>query len=488
MVVKYPYEHLIDACIAQLNKGEDLEDVIARYPEQADELRPILAAVVWMRVDRPAPEPAARRMRDGKAALMAAAAERRREVEQTQGYINEIQAGVSFEELMTEAKPAMQSVIQAAWQMQHTPDPMPDPDRAQRNREALLSLAKEKQAERQRELSRAFTPAAHLQYAIKGLISGLNPGAYAIQRRLAQVVASAALVSGLVFGLSNVNEAAADSLPGDTTYNIKRLAENARLLFAFDPVKRAELDVVFDRERLDELLRLANDGRTVPAQSVGEWVSEQRNAFASVRRLPLEQQNSLGDALLSSLGSLTAAGDLLRQNADEAGVDGFIAFLSDRERARLAAIEALETPVASEDEVPVLELVLDRAPMPVDRPLPDEEVDTDEDDKASETELLAAPIEVLPIVEDPSEATEEPAGFVMPVLIAEDEDEDEEDEDRTTLANEPPDDPGVSEEPTDEPPAFVLPPIGEEPTEPPPGDDLSDPENPDPNVPEDPQP
>ena len=107
--MKYPLEHLIDRCIAQLNNGMDLEVVLEQVSDDADELRPILAAVAWVRLEIPAP--AVTRRLAGKQAIMAAAAHCRRTMESTQGLLNEIKAGVPIAELLARATPEQRPVV-----------------------------------------------------------------------------------------------------------------------------------------------------------------------------------------------------------------------------------------------------------------------------------------------------------------------------------------------------------------------------------------
>lgn len=62
----------------------------------------------------------------------------------------------------------------------------------------------------------------------------------------------------MVLSSSGVAVAASQgSLPGDVLYPVKRGSERAQLIFARDPVTRAELQLSFARTRLDEITRIA---------------------------------------------------------------------------------------------------------------------------------------------------------------------------------------------------------------------------------------
>jgi hypothetical protein len=77
-------ERLLDECLRQLNSGEaDLETILARHPEQADILRPMLKAALLIRDARhPTPSPVAKSV--GKQRLMMAVAHQRQERERRQ--------------------------------------------------------------------------------------------------------------------------------------------------------------------------------------------------------------------------------------------------------------------------------------------------------------------------------------------------------------------------------------------------------------------
>jgi hypothetical protein len=113
----------------------------------------------------------------------------------------------------------------------------------------------------------------------------------------------AAFVVAMGLGVGRMSTAAADSLPGDPIYSIKRLGETARIFFAFDPDRRAELNDRFADARLREMLALSADRRDIPAAVLREWAESRDNAYATIRRLPVADQQRLIKGLIAAFGS-----------------------------------------------------------------------------------------------------------------------------------------------------------------------------------------
>jgi hypothetical protein len=51
------FDEILSACLEALDRGEGLEDVLARYPQASAELKPLLEAAVWFEVQKAAVEP-----------------------------------------------------------------------------------------------------------------------------------------------------------------------------------------------------------------------------------------------------------------------------------------------------------------------------------------------------------------------------------------------------------------------------------------------
>ena len=177
--------HLAEA-LAGLDQGQDIEAVLAEYPEEADELAPLLEAAAYARETLDFFEPLS---------TAGLAAGRRR---------------------MLEAAARTRSETQRSWWQS-----------------ALANF------------SQWFdTPA-------RGL-------------------ATAALLLALFVAAGGATVvAAADSLPGDPLYGVKRTSERVRLALATNPTARATLHARFNRERQSEALTVAGMGRRAQLQFEG---------------------------------------------------------------------------------------------------------------------------------------------------------------------------------------------------------------------------
>jgi len=407
MAVKYPLEHLIDRCITQLNSGMDLEAVLEQVPDDADELRPILAAVAWVRLEIPAPA-LARRL-EGKQAIMEAATRRRREMDATQGLLNEIKAGVPVEELLARATPERRPMVMAAWRMHSTPAPVPNAARVALGRDRLMAMAEERRARRARVLASRMTPASHLRAGIQGFWHGLRaPRPRVARRALSGAMTMAAFVVAMGLGVGRMSTAAADSLPGDPIYSIKRLGETARIFFAFDPDRRAELNDRFADARLREMLALSADRRDIPAAVLREWAESRDNAYATIRRLPVADQQRLLKGLIAAFGS---AEDMERALGplDGTRLAGMAAWVESSRAAR--ATEAVKA------EATVEAGALPQVPLPIERPIA-----VDEETPARQP-VAGAPT-LAPAAQGPDAQSVPEPDFIQPSIIVDDEDED----------------------------------------------------------------
>ncbi len=122
--------------------------------------------------------------------------------------------------------------------------------------------------------------------------------------RLGAAVVAASL------GLGSTVVVAADDLPGDPLYGVKRAAESARLAITFDPARRAALHIELAHLRLSEIRALIDRGDNPPAAVVEALLEELTSAQAAA-----------GDAAEPSLveGAASArrdAADGLRALAD----------------------------------------------------------------------------------------------------------------------------------------------------------------------------
>jgi hypothetical protein len=122
------------------------------------------------------------------------------------------------------------------------------------------------------------------------------------RRAWSGAVAGLLTVALLGVAAAGVGTAAASSLPGDSFYGVKELGRSAQVLFAFDPVRRAELNLKIADQRLGEMEALADSGRNVPRDLVERWLDSQSRALLDIERLPAGQRELLAEMLLASVG------------------------------------------------------------------------------------------------------------------------------------------------------------------------------------------
>jgi hypothetical protein len=295
--VKHPLEQLLDGCIAQLNTGVDLEVVLAAHPEVADELRPLLATAVTTQVVMPPPLRKAER----KDAFLAQVAAHRRSVEAVDGYVVELKAGVPLADVLAEAPAALHPLLIAAWRMHSTPAPEANPERRAAGKAAVVALAARKQAERMAALSPSLRDRARI--GVAALLPAHRRGRQVWNGALGTSMA----VLVLFVGVAGLGSASASSLPGEAFYHVKRLGESAQLLFAFEPARRAELNLQFTERRLQEMRLLSEQDHEVPLAVVEDWLRAQSNAWADIQNLPVDQK----DAFLKLLVGLAGTGEAM---------------------------------------------------------------------------------------------------------------------------------------------------------------------------------
>lgn len=441
-------EQVLETCLAQLNSGRELEEILEGYPLLADELRPMLAAAALARIDIPPPE----RKEANREVFLAMVAERRRAVNATDGYCNELKAGVPLSRLVEQAPPEVEPLLHAAWTMYSAAPPTPDPTKVAAGRKRLMSLAAERRRQRLGQRSLVGWARDGIAEVAGGLISVPSVN----RRVLTGAFATVAACLVMFVGVAGIGTAAASSLPGEPFYGMKRLGENARMLFAFDPVARADLNLRFSERRLDEIRDLVENGREVPLDLVAAWLHGQSDAWAEIQALPAEKQEELAQALLASLAAQAEIeGRLGESVSDPVGLAellGWARSLADSARSSVAPEPAPEsTEVAS----PVVE----PAPLPLPRPLPPSDLSP----RPAAEEPEPAPPVVQPGLSIEPEVQDAPEDEAPPMVQpgnpepARDEREDRDDEEDQEAPEKPTSPP--SPDPTPNPPPYVQPPV-----------------------------
>lgn len=322
--MKFQFEQALDACLAQLNTGADLEAVLAGFPDYTDELRPALAASEWMQ--RLAPPP--HRKHDSKSAFVAAVAERRRLVERVDGLVVEVKVGVSVSELLARTAAPLKGVVCAAHAMHTDVLPMPSADRVAQGKVEFMARVAQRRAAEKRGVS-ATAPDAH--GAWRTVFGGVLPRPTFIRRALSSAVALTLACTVAMTGVVQVGRAAASSLPGETLYQVKIIGQNARMMFSFDPDARSALRAKFAQSRMADIQTLVAAGRNVPAEAVEQLLAEQSSidGLSAVQRAMLgglvrdmtSKDAGLADRLRSAAGNPSTVDALLRgDRADESSI------------------------------------------------------------------------------------------------------------------------------------------------------------------------
>ena len=217
--------NILDVCLEDIQSGAaTIEDCLARYPEHAPELEPLLEMAVFLeRAAPPKPAPAF------KAAL-------RRQLmdapipESTPATAPALSGGVNGHGSLRPAAPQAAAVglagLRSVW--------------------------------------------ARVIQSLSGGLAGWAP----------RLVTGAALLFFLTVWLSTTTFAAG-SLPGEPLYSVKRASEQVRLALALNPFDRAQLHARLAAQRLQEAEALAARGQTTEAEGlIQEAKREQAQAVA----------------------------------------------------------------------------------------------------------------------------------------------------------------------------------------------------------------
>ena len=174
------FDTALDDCMHLLRTGASTADCLARYPEHAEELRPLLS---------------------------------------------------------------LASAVKAV------PTPRPDPAAVRANRQRMLDAVQAAAARRQRRGPAAFAWFWRLSSGLQ--VRPLLRAALT----LAAAVVLVSLASGALF------TSAADSLPGQALYPVKRFGENVRLSLTLNPTARQELQTEYVLERRHEVRQVLDAGQ-----------------------------------------------------------------------------------------------------------------------------------------------------------------------------------------------------------------------------------
>jgi hypothetical protein len=320
-------DETLDICLARIGAGEALAAVLADYPADAAALAPLLAQAAAVAESRVPPAPAATNLAIGRArfleaaqraqaadaaaALPAAAVIALDDSSLTDALdeaLTRVRAGESSERVMgaypgilTALAPLLATAGSVASGGVVAPAP---PHGLNPGRARFLTAAAELR------IARDAAPVGML--ARLGAILGLRSG---------QRLALGALASVLFFLVLSgaVSTAAADALPGDALYGVKRLGEQLRWALSFSPDARAAAALDVSQERAEELTGLVAAGRVAELGWEARLLRIERGADGTLRLIVAPLGAAAGseiavtwtDATRFDLGPLPASDDPL---------------------------------------------------------------------------------------------------------------------------------------------------------------------------------
>ncbi|HZD60265.1 MAG TPA: DUF5667 domain-containing protein, partial [Anaerolineae bacterium] len=148
----------------------------------------------------------------------------------------------------------------------------------------------------------ALTAGAEKVQATQGL--SIMRGIY---RKAATVAAAAA--AALLITTGGLVHASDSSMPGDSLYGVKRIAENAQLMLTFDSESRARLHYEFAQRRIAEARYMIKAGEQDEAARISKEAKDNLSEAKRVAKvIPPAEQDKLENAI-ESLGSEDAQTD-----------------------------------------------------------------------------------------------------------------------------------------------------------------------------------
>jgi hypothetical protein len=137
-----------------------------------------------------------------------------------------------------------------------------------------------------------------------------------------RIVAALSLVLGLLTsGFYGVNQVAAQSIPGDRLYPVKRVVEKVQLQFAPNVVTRLKLEAEFGQRRIVEVEHLILDSRPEPVVFTG-FAAQEVSGKWQVNGIPVDltpdQEKTLAGSkvLVQVQGQIQPDGSVKVENAE----------------------------------------------------------------------------------------------------------------------------------------------------------------------------
>ncbi|MCW5853835.1 MAG: hypothetical protein KIT87_27455 [Anaerolineae bacterium] len=283
VVQKREFEQVLDQALADLRAGRaDIPMLLARYRPYAAQLEPMLLSA-YLALSAPPREPRPRAVAEGRTRLMEAVAAKRAHLvaEKLDQAIGRVQAGASIETVLA-AEPGfraeLEPLLRTAITVQQTPLPAVRQQARQAGEHRLVQAAR----------ARRHAAVRPVWAALWALVSTFN----APRGPLRQVfIGAMALLLFVSSSLVGVTRAAATSLPDDTLYPVKLVAEQVQLALAPSPEARAQLHLAFAQERLREVQAAVEAGRS-PARAIAQLPRHTDSAADAVGLMSPEQRDA----------------------------------------------------------------------------------------------------------------------------------------------------------------------------------------------------
>lgn len=184
--------------------------------------------------------------------------------------LSQLRAGASVEDCLAqypEHAADLRPLLAMTAAVHNVPVPRPDPAAFYANRQRMLDAVQAKTAHYQSPRSFLFPWTSRGRFSLGGLLN---------RPLLRTALAIAVLILALSLGTGRLVTTAADSLPGDTLYPVKRIAENVQYALTFDSADRQRLQAEFAKERQSEVWAVLDARRTSTVEFQG--LLEQKNA------------------------------------------------------------------------------------------------------------------------------------------------------------------------------------------------------------------
>ena len=172
-----------------------------------------------------------------------------------------LRSGIGVEDCLArhpEHAEDLRALLNLAFAVKRVPTPRPDPAAVDANRRRMIDTLRQQGARRHRRAPFASGRA-------QGPSSG--PQAWPIMRTVLVLAGVILLVS---LGAGVLHTFAADSLPGQALYPVKRFSEDVRLSLTLNPAARQELQAGYEVERQREVWRVLDAGGQAVLEFRGE--------------------------------------------------------------------------------------------------------------------------------------------------------------------------------------------------------------------------